>query len=651
MQGLFTKSRLPGCGARSPAKKGVGRVAPRRGWGSHIKICLSVGINGVSVAKAKRNKCLKGGEGLDILSLVTFAGGLAFFLYGMSVLSSGLERLAGGKLELILKKLTEKKLAGVFAGAGITVAVQSSSAVTVMLVGLVSSGMIEASKTIGIIMGSNVGTTLTPWLLAFVGVETGSTVTALFKPENFSLIMALFGAGMLTFSRNTKRKNLGTILVGFGVLMTGMKFMSTGAAPFAASDTTAKLMLAFENPFLAVFAGAFFTGIIQSSAASVGILQAVALTGKLSFASALPVIVGQNIGTCVTASISCIGVGRNAKKVTLIHVLFNVIGAVIFLSAYYILNALFSFPFAAKPINSFGIALVHTVFNLSVTLVLLPASGLIIKLSDIILPDKGSDTVSILLPDERLLATPFAASAECFRAVSDMGRRASGAVRLALELLFEYDAEKSSKVLSEEKQLDKLEDELGSYLLKLSKEPLSGSESIRVSGMLHVLADFERLGDHGAYLCLSSKNMVERKITFSEKTLSELLSVANALCEAVSIAETAYRTGNLSLAKRVEPLRQVIDALVSEIRGRHIGRLRSGTTTLEKGFILSDLLICFERISDHCSNVALCVISLSRGTFDSHTYLRKIRTGDPEFIKLYDMYSRKYIKAALARFL
>ena len=375
---------------------------------------------------------------MDLVSVVTFAGGLAFFLYGMNVLSSGLERLAGGRLAVILKKLTRKKFVSVLAGAGITVAVQSSSAVTVMLVGLAGSGMIEASKTVGIIMGSNVGTTLTPWLLATVGGGGANTVASLFKPENFSLALALVGAAMITFSKKSRKKDVGAVMVAFAVLVTGMKFMSQGASPLAESDKVSRLMVAFENPFLAVLAGALFTGLIQSSAASVGVLQALSLTGGVSFAAAIPVIVGQNIGTCVTSVLSCIGVSRRAKKVSLIHVIFNVAGGGIFLGAYYILNSLIGFSFASRPVTSFGIAAVHTVFNLSVTAVLLPLSGLIVKICDRLLPEENEDSSSLHVPDERLLSPPFAAVTECFRSVCDMAFLAERAVSEALSILFDY---------------------------------------------------------------------------------------------------------------------------------------------------------------------------------------------------------------------
>ena len=586
---------------------------------------------------------------MDVLSVVTFAGGLAFFLYGMSVLSGGLERLAGGKLEKILRKLTAKRFAGLLAGAGITVAVQSSSAVTVMLVGLVNSGIIEPAGTVGIIMGSNVGTTLTSWLLASVGLKTESVGAALFKPENFSLILALIGAAMLIFSKKAKTKDSGTILVGFGILMTGMKFMSSGVAPLASSPTVARLMLAFENPFLAVLAGAVFTGLIQSSSASVGILQAVAVTGQVSFAAAFPIIVGQNIGTCVTAAISCIGVGRKAKKVTLIHVLFNVIGAILFLSVYYILNAFIAFPFASRPISALGVAVTHTVFNISVTAVLFPLSFVIVKLCDIILPDKEEDRGGIKLPDKRLLITPFAATSDSFRAVSEMASCAENAVTEALGGLFEYSEKYEKKIKKSEKQLDRLEDGIASFLVSLSKTPLSDYDSLRVSGMLHVITDFERLGDHAENISLLSKEIYEKKITFSDNTLGEISIVSNALYEIISMSVEAYRKGDVALAKRVEPLEQVIDSLISEIRDHHINRLREGITTLEKGFILSDMLIGFERISDHCSNIAVTVISLSRGILDSHSYLNDVRRGDPEFVRLFDLYSKEYALLSLKR--
>ncbi|MBE6562555.1 MAG: Na/Pi cotransporter family protein [Ruminococcaceae bacterium] len=580
-------------------------------------------------------------------------GGLAFFLYGMTVMSSGLEKMAGGKLEQMLKKATSKPLVSMALGAGITIAIQSSSAMTVMLVGLVNSGIMKFGQTIGVIMGSNIGTTLTTWLLALVGIESDVVWLKMMKPDNFSLIFALVGAVLIMMSKKAKFKDIGKILVGFAVLMLGMSLMSDSMKPLAEMEGFADVMLMFQNPFLAVLVGAAFTGIIQSSAASVGVLIGLASTGAVSYGMAIPIIMGQNIGTCVTALISSIGVNKNAKKVAVVHISFNVIGTILCLALFYLLNAFGVFEalfhvenFAATPIPVIGITIVHTIFNIFTTFILFPFRGALEKLANIIMKEKDGENIEHSMLDDRLLATPSVAIAEANDITYKMADIAQKSIGLSFDLVHKYDDKEAKNVLDFEDMLDKYEDRLGTYLVQLSSRSMSDADTNRVSKMLHVIGDFERLGDHAVNILKVAEELRDKKLSFSENATQELKVLMEALNEILDITFMAYKNNDVALATRVEPLEQVIDELVAIVKTGHIKRLQAGICTIEMGFILSDLINNCERISDHCSNIAVTVIELAHNSFDTHKYLQKVKHGNEEFDETFEEFSKKYeIKA------
>ncbi len=589
-------------------------------------------------------------EKFDIFSIITLMGGLAFFLYGMTVMSSGLEKMAGGKLEQMLKKATSKPLLSMALGAGITIAIQSSSAMTVMLVGLVNSGIMKFGQTIGVIMGSNIGTTLTTWLLTLVGIDSNVPLLKLMKPDCFSLIFALIGAVLIMASKKAKFKDIGKILVGFAVLMFGMSLMSDSMKPLANEPWFASAMIEFSrNPILAVIVGAVFTGIIQSSAASVGILIGLASTGMVSYGLAIPIIMGQNIGTCVTALISSIGVSRNAKKVGVVHVSFNVIGTIVCLVLFYILNAFGVFEaifhvedFAATPIPVIGITIVHTIFNIFTTLLLFPFKGLLEKLANLIMKEKEGDDVHSALLDDRLLATPSVAIAEANETSYKMADIAQKSISTSFDLVQKYDEKKAKTILDCEDLLDKYEDKLGTFLVQLSSRSISDADTNRVSKILHVIDDFERLGDHAVNILKVAEELREKKLSFSEHATAELKVLMEALNEILDITFTAYKNNDIEIATKVEPLEQVIDELVAIVKAGHIKRLQAGVCTIEMGFILSDLINNCERISDHCSNIAVTVIELAHHSFDTHQYLQKVKHGNEEFDEAFYEFSKKY---------
>ena len=580
---------------------------------------------------------------MDFFSFVRLAGGLAFFLYGMHVMSSGLERMAGGKLELALRKMTASKLTGLLLGAGVTIAIQSSSAMTVMLVGLVNSGIMQIGQTVSLIMGSNIGTTLTAWLFSLVGLETGNFWLRLLKPENFSLLFALAGIFMIMLSKQSRRRDMGSIFVGFAVLMYGMKLMSDAVSPLADMPEFSSMLTAFTNPVLGVLVGAVFTGIIQSSAASVGILQALALTGSITYGMAIPIIMGQNIGTCVTALISSIGVSRNAKKVAVIHISFNLIGTVVLLALYYALDAVFGFPFTDSAISAAGIALVHSIFNITTTAMLMPFSNLLVKIANTLLPDHPSaQQANAVLLDNRLLATPSVAVAEADNLTNRMCSIASQTLLDSIGTLSVYTREASEKIMKYEDTLDLYEDKLGTFLVQLSAEHISDDDSLRVSKMLHCIGEFERLGDHAVNILESAEELHRKKLLFAEATQAELDTLAAAITEIIGLAVTSYLRIDATLAAHIEPLEQTIDYLVTAIRSNQVQRLQRGESSIELGFILSDLLGNYERVSDHCSNIGVSIIELSHHSLDTHEYLDSIKHGSRSFDALYTEYRAKY---------
>ena len=581
---------------------------------------------------------------MDIFSVIALLGGLAFFLYGMNVMSGGLEKMAKGKLERTLKKVTSNRFLAMGFGAAITIAIQSSSALTVMLVGLVNSGILEFGQTICILMGSNIGTTLTAWILSLAGIDSDVFWLKIIKPENFSPVFALVGIIMMMVGKKQKTKNTGNILIGFSVLMYGMTLMSDSMAPLADMPEFTHILTAFSNPVLAVLVGAVFTGIIQSSAASVGILQALSMTGGVTYGMALPIIMGQNIGTCVTALISSIGVSKNAKKVAAVHLSFNIIGTLICLIPFCILDAVFDFSFTHMAINPFMIAVCHSIFNVVTTAVLMPFTKQLEKLANFIVRDKKGKGGKGTLLDERLISTvPSFAVANAFDVDCEMCELSRKAFSDAMGLLDNYNEKTADAVTEMEGKLDIYEDQLGTYMVKLSKRGASDSDSKRIAKILHTINDFERIGDHAENLVGVAREMHDKGIVFSHEAKAEIEKLSAALHEILDMTAKAFKTSDVQLASSVEPLEQVIDKLISEIKNRHVERLQKGNCTIELGFVLTDLLTNYERVSDHCSNVAVAVLESKHGTFETHEYLNNIRSdGTGSFGRLYEEYSERY---------
>mgnify|MGYP004517366013 FL=1 len=585
---------------------------------------------------------------MDIFSIFTLCGGLAFFLYGMNVMSSGLEKVAGGKLERMLKMLTSNPMKSLALGAGITIAIQSSSALTVMLVGLVNSGIMELGQTIGVIMGSNVGTTLTAWILSLSGIESSNFFLRLLKPESFSPIVALIGILLIMGAKKDKNKSLGGIMVGFAILMYGMQLMSDSMKPLADMPEFTHILTAFTNPILGVIFGAVFTGIIQSSAASVGVLQALSMTGGITYGMAIPIIMGQNIGTCVTALISSIGVGTNAKRVSAVHVSFNLIGTLVFLLIFYVGNLIFNFKFITDSINPVGIAFCHTVFNIATTIMLLPFTKQLEKIAIWAVKQKTDKDNETVFLDERLLLTPTFAIAECKSMTDQMAIMAKKNFFRSVKMVTKFSERRMEKILRKEPKIDMYEDKLGSFLVKLSNKDLTEKDSHEISKLLHCISDFERIGDHAVNILKVAKEMNEKQISFSEDAKKELQMVTNALSEIMDITTEAFCENDIEKAKKVEPLEQVIDILIANSKNRHIERLQNGTCTIELGFILTEVLNNIERVSDHCSNVAVCLIQIEQSTFEKHHYLNELKaSGEEEFKKNFDFYKEKYIDNTL----
>ncbi len=579
---------------------------------------------------------------MDIFSVFTLCGGLAFFLYGMSVMSSGLEKVAGGKLEQMLKKMTSNTFKSLLLGAGITIAIQSSSAMTVMLVGLVNSGIMELSQTVGVIMGSNIGTTLTAWILSLAGIESDAIWLRMLKPESFAPIVAFIGILLIMVSKGDRRRSAGSIMVGFAVLMYGMELMSDSVSPLADMPQFSSILTAFTNPILGVVVGAVFTGVIQSSAASVAILQALSLTGSITYGMALPIIMGQNIGTCVTALLSSIGVNRNARRVAVVHISFNLIGTVVFLVLFFGADLFFHFPFMDMGIDPVGIAMVHSIFNIATTLLLLPFSKQLVKIANVVIKDQAGDQ-KFTFVDSRLLATPSVAIAECNNKAVEMAQIAKETIIKALSLLDNYDQNVASEVKVNEDKLDLYEDKLGTTLVQLSSKALSDPDSRKVSKQLHTIGDFERIGDHAVNLWKAAEEIHEKGIRFSPQAEDEIHTLTSALKEILDITTKAFSLDDLRIAKQVEPLEQVIDCLIADIKSNHIARLQSGHCTIEMGFVLSDILTNCERVSDHCSNIAVAQIETEQNTYQAHEYLNGVKNaGNEDFQQAFDRYRAQY---------
>ena len=584
---------------------------------------------------------------MDIFSVITLFGGLAFFLYGMHLLSSSLEKMVGGKLERVLRSMTSNRFKSLLLGMAITIAIQSSYAMTVMLVGLVNSGIMELGQSIGVIMGSNIGTTVTAWILSLSGITSDNVFVQLLKPESFSPIIALIGIILIMFTKSSKKKDIGSVCIGFAILMTGMTLMSGAVKPLADLPQFKDILMMLNNPFVAILAGTLITALIQSSAASLGILQSLAMTGGISFNMALPIIMGQNIGTCITALLSSIGTSKNAKRVTAVHIYFNVLGTVICLSGFYLADAIFHFSFTDQPISSFMIAVVHSAFNLLTTFILLPFCKQLEKLAVLTVRDKrvkpGTQGDHTVLLDERLLLSPSFAIAECRNATVRMATTARDTILDAIGLLSHFDEDVAKQIEKNEDKVDQFEDKLGSYLVKISSKNLSHADSNDVSQLLHTIGDFERISDHAVNILRVAREIHDKGLQFSEKAQEELKIFTNAVIEILNITTDAFAKNDLQLAYEVEPLEQVIDSLKVELKNRHVRRLQEGKCTIELGFVLSDILNNYERISDHCSNIAVCMIQIKDSAMDTHGYLNEVKTsGEPRFTGYYNRFTDKY---------
>ncbi len=586
---------------------------------------------------------------MEISNILLLIGGLALFLFGMSTMGTGLEKTSGGKLERLLERLTSNPIKAVALGTAVTAVVQSSSAVTVMVVGFVNSGIMKLSQAVGVIMGANIGTTVTSWILSLSGIESSNVFVNFFKPDSFSSLFALAGVVLLLFFKGERKKNIGSILVGFGVLMYGMMTMSAAVKPLADMPEFANILTMFANPLLGMLVGAILTAIIQSSSASVGVLQALCMTGSISIGVALPIIMGQNIGTCITAILSSFGANKNAKRAALIHLYFNLIGTVFFMSAFYSLNAFMNFGFLDDILSPAGVAVIHSIFNISCTIVLLPFTKGLEKLAYLSLPEQNLELPPEGKGDFQLLDTRFLektsfATEQCRNVTIKMAQVTRESMFLSLSLLERYDEAVAQEVLAMEDKVDKFEDELSTYLVKLSSRNLSEKDSRTISILLHCIGDFERVSDHAVNVMEAAKEMHDKNLSFSKEASSEIRIFTEAVKEIISISFNVFETEDTLLAQSVEPLEEVIDSLNESLKKRHIKRLRTGTCTIELGFVLSDIINTFERISDHCSNVALWVLQSKEVAFDTHGYIERLRRDESELYKTeYIRFQDKYL--------
>jgi len=579
---------------------------------------------------------------MNIFDVLTLVGGLCLFLFGMSIMGDALERRAGNSLKKLLAKLTKNKLAGFLTGLGVTAVIQSSSATTVMVVGFVNSGVMSLRQSIGVIMGANIGTTVTAWILSLGGISSDSLFIQLLKPTSFTPVLALIGTGLLMFSKIGKKKDTGTILLGFATLMFGMDTMSSAVSGLADVPAFQNLFLLFKNPILGVLVGAVLTAVIQSSSASVGILQALSATGQVSYGAAIPIIMGQNIGTCITALLSSFGTNKNAKRAAIIHLSFNVIGTTAWLSVFSFISALFQPALLDTSASYIGIAVAHSLFNIACTVLLLPMSSLLEKLAIKLVPDSNKKDVVVEL-DERLLATPPVALERCNTLVNEMAELSVNAVKQSLTLLQSYNASLGEEIRKTENKADHYEDLLGTYLVKLSSHQMSDSDSATVSKLLKAIGDFERISDHSVNILESAEEIYEKELSLSPSGQKELEILCNAVSEILTQSLAAFVNNDLQAARDVEPLEQVIDGLKATMRDNHIRRLKNNECSIEVGFVWADLLTNLERTADHCSNIAVCVIDAADNNMNLHESLRNIKKGSPYFAEKYTAYAEKYI--------
>ena len=574
---------------------------------------------------------------MDIFGILTMIGGLALFLYGMNAMGDGLAKLSGGRMEQVLEKLTKRRIMAVLLGAGVTAVIQSSSATTVMVVGFVNSGIMKLNQAVGIIMGANIGTTVTSWLLSLTGIEGSNLVLQLLKPSSFAPVLAAIGIILTMTAKDDKKKDIGNILVGFAILMFGMETMSGAVEPLASNEKFTNMLLMFRNPVLGMIAGTILTAVIQSSSASVGILQALCATGAVSFGTAIPIIMGQNIGTCVTAIMSSVGASKNAKRASMIHLFFNMIGTVLFMIVFYTLNMIVHFSFLDHAANPAGIAVVHSLFNIGAVIVLFPFGDLLVKLATLAIPDHGEkeetkpDEFAIL--DERFLEQPAFAMELCRNAAVRMAEESRDSLYLAIGLLTDYHDSVAKKVSEMEDNVDHYEDAIGTYLVKLSSRDLSLADSRSMSVLLHCIGDFERISDHATNLMQSAEEIHKNGLEFSDKAKEEIAVFSSAVRDIVGKAVDAFMKNDLTEARNLEPLEQVIDGLNMEVKQHHIKRLRKGKCTMELGLILQDICTNFERISDHCSNIGVCLIQINEDGFETHEYLDIIKDESNEWFQ------------------
>ena len=578
---------------------------------------------------------------MDLFDVLTLLGGLSLFLFGMNLMGASLEKRAGSSLKILLGKLTSRKILGFLTGMGVTAVIQSSSATTVMVVGFVNSGLLTLRQAISVIMGANVGTTVTAWILSLTGLDGDNFFVMLLKPTSFTPILALIGVVLTMMAKSDKKKDVGMILLGFAVLMFGMDTMSGAVAGLEEVPEFRNILLMFSNPVLGVLAGAGLTAIIQSSSASVGILQALSATGQVTYGAAIPIIMGQNIGTCVTAMISSVGANKNAKRAAVVHLLFNIVGTAVWLAVFYGINAVVHFSFVSHSIDQLGIAVVHTAFNILCTALLFPFSGLLEKMACRLVPDtKAPEKIQIL--DERFLATPSVAIDRCQEVAETMARISMDALKTSCQLIEHYDPKSAQAVRETEQEADQYEDMLGTYLVKLGRADLNAADSRETAKLLHIIGDFERISDHAVNLVESAEEIRNKGLSFSVHAKQELAVLTAAVGEVMDLALDAFLQNDPALAAKVEPLEQVVDTLKEQLRNRHILRLQKGECTIELGFVWSDLLTSLERVADHCSNIAGCVIEMSHDSLDVHEYLDNVKAGGPGFLRAYEAYAQKY---------
>ncbi len=580
---------------------------------------------------------------MSIFDVLTMIGGLCLFLFGMDLMGQALERRAGGRLRTLLDKMTGRVMTGFLTGMAITAVIQSSSATTVMVVGFVNSGLMTLRQAINVIMGANVGTTVTAWLLSLAGISSGNVWIDLLKPTSFTPVLALVGIVLYMSCKSGKRKDTGVILLGFATLMFGMDTMSGAVAGLKDVPAFAQLFVAFKNPVLGVLAGAVLTGIIQSSSASVGILQALAVTGQVSYAAAIPIIMGQNIGTCVTALLSSVGTNKNAKRAAVVHLMFNVIGVVVLLTAFCIVKAVFAPALLQAPATMYGIAVAHSCFNVICTAILLPCGGLLEKLAVRLVPDGPREMAEQPVElDERLLATPPLALQQCRAVAEEMAACAAEALNRGLDAFSTYTPELAEGIRRDEKRCDRYEDALGTYLVRLSTQQMGAAESEEATELLKTIGDFERISDHAVNVLESAEELRTKGLTFSKTAQRELDVLSKAVRDILALALRAFREKDMDAAGQVEPLEQVIDDLKEQMRTRHILRLQQGQCSIETGFVWCDLLTDLERTSDHCSNIAGCVIDAAQHDLNLHETLRSVRHSDGTYRQRLDACAEVY---------